>query len=212
MPPKKATSAAGTTKPKAAPTHAPYQDMIEDGILKLKERNGSSRQALKKYIKANNKVNEGNFDRSFNTALAKGVKAGKFVQPKGPSGPVKLQKKEAAKSATKPVKAAGEKKQKPAVKKAAGTVKKATTTKAAAKPKAAAAAKPKATTANSKKSRTTTKTATDKALTKTKTGRVAKPKSTPKKKATTTAAATKKSTPKKKKADAPAASASADAA
>ena len=36
--------------PKAAPTHAPYVDMIKAAVVALKERNGSSLQALKKKI------------------------------------------------------------------------------------------------------------------------------------------------------------------
>ena len=42
-----------------------------------------------------------NFDSLFNTALKKGVDLGEFLQPKGPSGPVKLNKKAAAIKETK---------------------------------------------------------------------------------------------------------------
>merc|ERR1712230_308253 len=78
--------------------HASYKDMIKDAIINLKERNGSSRQAIKKYVKANNNVtitSETQFDSLFNKALKSGVEKGDFQQPKGPSGPVKLAKKEA---------------------------------------------------------------------------------------------------------------------
>lgn len=57
-----------------------------------------SRQAIKKYVKANNKItttSETQFDSLFNKALKSGVEKGDFSQPKGPSGPVKLAKKEA---------------------------------------------------------------------------------------------------------------------
>nr|BAE44822.1 hypothetical protein [Candida albicans] len=54
----------------------------------------SSRQALKKYVQSNNDIKTANFDSLFNTALRKGVETGDFLQPKGPSGPVKLAKKE----------------------------------------------------------------------------------------------------------------------
>ncbi|EWC46640.1 hypothetical protein DRE_04127 [Drechslerella stenobrocha 248] len=149
MPPKKATAGAVAKKVAAAPEHPPYKDMIKDSILQLKERNGSSRQAIKKYVLNNNKgIKVSNFDTQFNNALKRGVLAGEFVQPKGPSGPVKLQKKDAAKPAAKPAKAAPAEKpttaEKPAISKTKtgrvskaakpaaakkATTKKATTTK-----------------------------------------------------------------------------------
>lgn len=44
-----------------------------------------SRQAIKKYVRANNNVDAAaaGFDRFFNEAITKGVKAGEFEQPKG---------------------------------------------------------------------------------------------------------------------------------
>jgi len=45
-----------------------------------------SRQAIKKYVKANNKVkytSEAQFDSMFNRALKAGVEKGDFAQPKG---------------------------------------------------------------------------------------------------------------------------------
>ncbi|KAJ0422089.1 hypothetical protein BJY00DRAFT_280868 [Aspergillus carlsbadensis] len=104
MPPKKATTTAAK-KTAAGPTHASYRDMIKVAILNLKERNGSSRQSIKKYVLANNKLapaSQNAFDSQFNKAIKSGVEKGDFLQPKGPSGPVKLAKKEApAKPATK---------------------------------------------------------------------------------------------------------------
>ncbi|KAG8405781.1 hypothetical protein J3458_021714 [Metarhizium acridum] len=138
MPPKKAE---GSAPPKAKSTHATYQDMITDAIVNLKDRNGSSRQSLKKYVKANNNlanVSDNMFDSLFNKALKGGVEKGVFAQPKGPSGGTKLAKKKAEPK-------------KPAAKKE-GSVKKATTTKKAAPKKPAAA--PKA--AGEKKATTTT--------------------------------------------------------
>ena len=55
-----------------------------------------SRQAIKKYVQANNKINALSpavFDSQFNRSLKAGVEAGEFTQPKGPSGPVKVAKK-----------------------------------------------------------------------------------------------------------------------
>jgi hypothetical protein len=47
-----------------------------------------SRQAIKKYVKANNKVkytSEAQFDSMFNRSLKAGVEKGDFAQPKGTS-------------------------------------------------------------------------------------------------------------------------------
>ena len=58
-----------------------------------------SRQAIKKYVKSNNDLGnttDAAFDKHINQALASGEKAGEFNRPKGPSGPVKLAKKDAA--------------------------------------------------------------------------------------------------------------------
>jgi len=130
----------GTSKKSTTAGHS-YQDMIKDAIINLKERNGSSRVALKKYVKANNSINATDkmFDSLFNKALKSGVEKGEFSQPKGSSGGTKLAKKEPKPAATKP-KAAPAKKAAPKEKKAAAPKK-----PAAAKPKAAAkkAAAPK---------------------------------------------------------------------
>ncbi|KAI2001709.1 hypothetical protein LOZ52_001874 [Ophidiomyces ophidiicola] len=142
MPPKKA--AAASTKTTA--THASYKDMIRDAIINLKERTGSSRQALKKYVRNNNSLNvasQSAFDVQFNRAVKAGVEKGEFLQPKGPSGPLKLAKKEATKPAAKAVA------KKPAAAAATST---ATTTAAATKPatkKTSTATKKKTTKAKS---------------------------------------------------------------
>lgn len=88
-----------------------------------------SRQALKKYIQSNFKDLK-NFDTQFNHALRRGVEKGDFTQPKGPSGPVKLNKKKETEKKPKAEKKESDKEAKP----------KKTTT---AKPKKAAADKPK---------------------------------------------------------------------
>ncbi|CAH2354642.1 hypothetical protein CLIB1423_18S00408 [[Candida] railenensis] len=118
-----------------------YKDMIKTAIVTLKERNGSSRQALKKYVQSNYDIKAANFDSLFNTALRKGVEVGDFLQPKGPSGPVKVAKKE----------------------KAAPKVAKVTKPKVA-KPKAAKVTKPKV--AKAPKKEATKKTTTKKAAPK----------------------------------------------
>ncbi|EER37451.1 conserved hypothetical protein [Histoplasma capsulatum var. duboisii H88] len=197
MPAKKASAS------KAASSHASYRDMIKDAIINLKERNGSSRQALKKYVQANNKINitsQSAFDTQFNRAVKTGVEKGDFTQPKGPSGPVKLAKKEptkpAAKKATTTAKPAPPKKEKPAAKKAAT---KATTKKAAA-PKKTTTTKTKANVAKPRKAPVAPAVVdAPKVTATTKSGRVTKStaKATPKKKTTGTKKATKKATPKK---------------
>ncbi|GAB1211195.1 hypothetical protein ATERTT37_000308 [Aspergillus terreus] len=132
MPPKKASTAASK---KTTSGHASYR-----GI----------RQSIKKYVQANNKIataSSNAFDVQFNKAIKVGVEKGEFTQPKGPSGPVKLAKKEAApkpaakktapatKAAPKKTAAAAKKTEKTEKPKAA--TKKATTTKkAAGRPKA----------------------------------------------------------------------------
>ncbi|OAX77182.1 hypothetical protein ACJ72_08522 [Emergomyces africanus] len=197
MPPKKTGTAKSTTS-----THASYRDMIKDAIINLKERNGSSRQALKKYVQANNRINvtsQSAFDAQFNRAVKAGVEKGDFTQPKGPSGPLKLAKKEPTKPAAKKAaaKPAAAKKEKAPKK----TTTKATTTKKAAAPKKTTAAKPKANVAKPRKAPSAPAVVdAPKVLGKTKSGRVTKStaKATPKKKATTTKkTTTKKATPKK---------------
>ncbi|KAF4222616.1 hypothetical protein CNMCM8980_007124 [Aspergillus fumigatiaffinis] len=211
MPPKKAST--GATK-KATSSHASYRDMIKDAILNLKERNGSSRQSIKKYVLANNKIafaSQAAFDSQFNKAIKAGVEKGEFTQPKVlgvlrhlaacacPSGPVKLAKKEpaakpAAKKATTTTKAAAPKKaaakktekaEKPAAK--ATTKKAGTTTKKAA-------GRPKANTAKPRKASTAAPAVVDqpKVLSTTKSGRVTKTTAKPAEKATKRKATTTK--------------------
>ena len=108
--------------------------MITAAITTLKERTGSSRQAIVKYIKANYKVGD-NADVHVKLALKRGVASGALSQPKGTgaSGSFKVVKKEAPKK-----KAAPKKKPTSAKKPAA---KKATKKPAAKKPAAKKPAK-----------------------------------------------------------------------
>ncbi|KAI1182948.1 hypothetical protein F5B17DRAFT_418214 [Nemania serpens] len=220
MAPKKAEGAAAangatTAAPKTKSTHASYQDMITDAIIALKDRTGSSRQSLKKYVKANNTItaSDNMFDSLFNKALKSGVDKGIFEQPKGPSGTTKLSKKSkpAAKPAPKKEKEAGEKEvKKAAPKKEKDATKKAAPAKkpAAKKEKEAGEKKPAAKKAAAPKKAAPKKApaakkdapAADKpaVLTKTKSGRVAKPSTKPA--AAKKAGAPKKAAPKKEKA------------
>ena len=150
--PVKAKKAA---KPKKPATHPKYSEMIAEAVSKLKERGGSSRQAILKYITANFKVgdNAAQVNSHLKLALKSGVKNGTLKQAKGTgaSGSFRLgekktaQKKAAKPKAAKPKKAKTPKKKaakKPAAKKPAAKAAK----KPAAKktPKKAKAAKPKA--------------------------------------------------------------------
>jgi histone H1/5 len=130
-PVKKAAPKPKATIKKSAPSdHPKYQDMIKSAVVALKERNGSSRQAIKKYILATYKVEDSETNNSLiNRAIKSGVEKGVFSQPKGASGPVKLAKKDAEKKTTEKVPT----KSKPAEKKA--TTKKTTTKKSVPKPK-----------------------------------------------------------------------------
>ncbi|KAE8348460.1 linker histone H1 and H5 family-domain-containing protein [Aspergillus coremiiformis] len=193
MPPKKAS--AGTAK-KTSSTHASYRDMIKDAILNLKERNGSSRQSIKKYVLANNKIapaSNNSFDSQFNKAIKAGVEKGEFTQPKGPSGPVKLAKKEAAaKPAAKKSTTATKAKKTTAT----STTKKAEKAEKAEKPKTTtkktgtttkrSVGRPKANTAKPRKASTTAPAVVDqpKVIGKTKSGRVTKTTAKPAEKAT----------------------------
>ncbi|TEY87430.1 hypothetical protein BOTCAL_0002g00380 [Botryotinia calthae] len=221
MPAKAATTTAAAPKAKAAPSdHASYQDMIIDAIINLKERNGSSRIQLKKYLKANNKINAGDsmFDSLFNRALKNGVTKEVFIMPKGSSGTVKLAPKAKKTPAEKAPKKATEKKaavKKTVVKKTTATKEKkpvdaaatkekkvAAPKKAVAKPKTAAKPKEKKATVTKAKKTATPKDAPavvekDTVLKKTASGRVTKTKTDAPKKTAVKKTATKKAAPKK---------------
>lgn len=205
---KKAAAPKAKASASATPQHASYQDMVKEAIVNLKERNGSSRQAIKKYIQANNNLgttSDAAFANHLSKALKSGEENGVFERPKGASGPVKL-KKPAAKDATAvPAKAAKPKAEK-TEKKAAAPKKTAAAKKAvaAAKPAAKkAAAKPKANASKPRAKKTPTAAPAVESkppvvLGKTKSGRVTKstaPQAT--KSAAKKAAPKKKATPKK---------------
>lgn len=82
-------------KPRAVPSPT-YKEMIISGIQQLNNGKGSSRSALKKFVRDRYK-NEikasSNFDHLFNSALKRGIESGDLHQPKGPSGIVKMLKR-----------------------------------------------------------------------------------------------------------------------
>merc|ERR1712183_657462 len=138
-----AKKAAKAKKPAAKPTHPAYAVMVAAAVKALKERTGSSRQAILKYILANYKVgDEKKAGLRLKLALKKGVLSGALKQVKGAgaSGSFKLAKEEKVKKA--PAKKPAAKKaavKKPAAKKAAA--KKPAAKKVAKKPAAKKAAK-----------------------------------------------------------------------
>ena len=122
---------------KAPADHPKYIDMVKAAIVALKERNGSSRQAIEKYIKANYKVGDG-VGTHLKLALKRGVEAKVLVQVKGTgaSGSFKVNKELKEAKPKKPAKKPAAKK--PAAKKPAA--KKPAAKKTAAKKPAAKAA------------------------------------------------------------------------
>ncbi|KAL3290431.1 hypothetical protein HHI36_023772 [Cryptolaemus montrouzieri] len=80
------------TSKHAKPTHPPTSDMVNMAIKGLKERSGSSLQAIKKYIAANYKVDPEKMAPFIKKYLKSAVQSGSLVQTKGKgaSGSFKL--------------------------------------------------------------------------------------------------------------------------
>ncbi|KAJ9589200.1 hypothetical protein L9F63_028016, partial [Diploptera punctata] len=147
-------------KPRAKPAHPRTSEMVSSAIKSLKERGGSSLQAIKKYIAANYKVDPEKFAPFIKKYLKAAVASGELLQTKGKgaSGSFKLAsaakpEKAAAASAPSRSKAPKEKKQAPSkakrsAKKSPSKIKKAskvpTKKPKAPKPKKTAAMPPKA--------------------------------------------------------------------
>ncbi len=150
---------ATKTKPKPA-THPKYADMVSAAVAALKERNGSSRQAINKYVKVNYTLGE-TADTQVKLCMKRMIKSGELTQVKGSglSGSFKLPVK---KTSTKPK--AKKAVKKPAAKKPAAKV--ASKKKPAAKKPAAKKAAKKPSKATPKKSKSTPKKTTTKSATK----------------------------------------------
>merc|ERR1712038_1001367 len=126
-------------KPKAPAAHPKYSVMIAAAITALKDRTGSSRQAILKNICANYKVDAAKAGQHLRMALKAGIKKGtlKMAKESGKgAGCFKLVKVEKPKKAKKAVKP-----KKPAVKKAAKQAPAKAKKPAAKKPAKKAAAK-----------------------------------------------------------------------
>lgn len=153
-------------KPAKAAAHPPYANMISAAIAALKERNGSSRQAILKYIVATFKVGDEKKAASrLRLALVKSVSSGALKQVKGTgaSGSFRLAKDD------KPV-TPGKRGRKPGVKKATSPKKKTTVVakKAGTPKKKAAAKKPVAKKAGTPKKKVVKKVTKKPAVKKTK--------------------------------------------
>ncbi len=142
------------TKPKAKAAHPPTSQMVLAAVKALKERNGSSLPAIKKYIAANYKVDVVKLAPFIKKALKSLTEKGKLIQTKGKgasgsfkvAAAAKAEKKPKAKKPKSPKKKAKSPKKKAAAKKPAGEKKKKSPKKAAKKPaaKKPAAKKPAA--------------------------------------------------------------------
>merc|ERR1712031_33735 len=110
------------SKPKAPAAHPKYSVMIAAAITSLKDRTGSSRQAILKYICANYKVDAAKAAVQVRLALKRGVAKGalKMARASGKGAgsykvvkvekPKKAKKPAAKKAAKKPAKKAAPKK------------------------------------------------------------------------------------------------------
>lgn len=79
-------------KPKTAPTHPKVSEMVNNAIRSLKERGGSSLQAIKKYMAANYKLDINRMTPFIRKYLKSAVANGELIQTKGKgsSGSFKL--------------------------------------------------------------------------------------------------------------------------
>lgn len=107
----KSSKKTAIKKPAAKSNHPATSELVINAITTLKERNGSSLQAIKKYIATNYQIDTDKLATFIRKFLKNAVSSGKLVQTKGKgaSGSFKLP------SVTKP---SGEKKKKPSKPKA----------------------------------------------------------------------------------------------
>ena len=146
---------------KKSSDHPTYAEMISAAILSLKDRTGSSRQAIAKYVCANYKVDADKAALHLRKALKKGLEDGVFKtarQSGKGAGSFRLVEK---------------KKKKPAVKKAKPSSKKSAVD-AAKKAKSSAEKKPAVKAVAAKKSKAGKKSGTSKAKSVSKKPKVGK--------------------------------------
>jgi len=141
-----------TKKPRTKPVHPRTSEMVENAIKSLKERGGSSLQAIKKYIAANYKVDSEKLSPFIKKYLKTAVASGELVQTKGKgaSGSFKLAAAKTEKASVPTAPARGRASSGPKVKKQSAA--KVTKTKAPKKAAVKSAGKKRAPPAKSKKS------------------------------------------------------------
>ncbi|XP_064610334.1 histone H1-delta-like [Liolophura sinensis] len=133
------------SKPKKPADHPKYSEMIKAAIANLKERGGSSRQKILKYIMANYKVaDEKTVNTHLKMALKAGVKSNALKQSKGTGASGSFRLGESAKKAAPKLKKVKKPKAaKPKSPKKAKSAKPKAKKPAAKKPAAKKAVKPK---------------------------------------------------------------------
>lgn len=99
----KTSSVVTSKKPRVKPAHPPTAEMVNSAIKSLKERGGSSLQAIKKYLTSNYKIDAEKLAPFIKKYLKGAVTNGQLIQTKGKgaSGSFKLAAKDLAKSKTK---------------------------------------------------------------------------------------------------------------
>ncbi|XP_077998673.1 sperm-specific protein PHI-2B/PHI-3-like [Glandiceps talaboti] len=172
-------ASAPVKKTKAAPTHPKTLDMVVEAIKALKDKKGSSVQAIKGYILSHYPtVSPSHLTSSLRRAIKAGTESGKLVRPTGSTATGVTGRLRVGKLPEKP-------KKKPAK-------------KAAPKKKPVKKAKDKKTPKKVKKTpKKSAKKAGEKKKTPKKVVKAKKPKKTPTKKAATKKAPTKAAKPKK---------------
>lgn len=81
---KKSKSASAVAKkPRVKPTHPPTAEMVNNAIKNLKERGGSSLQAIKKYLSSNYKIDAEKLAPFIKKYLKGAVTNGQLIQTKG---------------------------------------------------------------------------------------------------------------------------------
>lgn len=66
--------------PKVAPSHPPYVDIIKEAITSLKERNGSSNQAIRKFVASKHPNLPANWEKVLGLQLRRLTESGKLTK------------------------------------------------------------------------------------------------------------------------------------
>lgn len=174
--PKKKAKNAGAKKTKTAPSHPKVSEMVLAAITDLKERGGSSLQAIKKYVGSHYKVDLERLTPFLKKYLKSAVASGALVQTKGKGATGSFKLSATGQKSKEPGK------KKPAAKKEAAAKKaKPSSPKKVAKPKPKAAGAKKKVAKKSPVKKAASKAKSPKKTTKPKAPKAKKLKATPKK-------------------------------